>query len=77
MSRAMIVWRICSARRWRQWTVGNAMGLYSAALAATFARISCAPGRKASSCDRATAKIVGIDVGISGFLFNLSSWYLV
>jgi hypothetical protein len=22
MSRAMIVWRICSARRWRQWAVG-------------------------------------------------------
>jgi hypothetical protein len=31
---------------------------------------------RAASIDRIPAKIVGIDVGISGFLFNLSSWYL-
>jgi kynurenine formamidase len=29
-----------------------------------------------ASIDRVPAKIVGIDVGISGFPFNLSSWYL-
>jgi hypothetical protein len=28
-----------------------------------------------ASIDRVPAKIVGIDVGISGFHFNLSSWF--
>jgi hypothetical protein len=30
-----------------------------------------------ASINSVPAKIVGIDVGISGFPFNLSSWYLV
>jgi hypothetical protein len=29
-----------------------------------------------ASIDRVPSKIVGIDVGISGFPFNISSWYL-
>jgi hypothetical protein len=75
----------------RQWAVRDAIGLYRAALAAHFRARSvrfgvskCAANKphrespKSSiSIDPAPAKIVGIDVGIFGFLIDLSSWYLV